>query len=99
MRPIAGIEPMARAVFRELDDRILQLEARVALTHTVGSLSGSGGVRAGSPANRGDAIDHHPEVYIQIDRSTNKVTFFVTSPTDTAGGSFDWVEWGSVTLT
>ena len=99
MRPIAAIEPYAREAIRELYEKVQKLEARVALTHTVGSLSGSGGVRYGTPSTRGAAREHHPEVFIQIDRTAAKVTFFATSPTDTLGGSFDWVEWGSVALT
>jgi len=98
VRPIAAIEPVAREAIRELDQRLLRIESRTSLTHTVGSTSGSGGVRYGTPASRGAAIDHHPEVFIQIDKTAAKVTFFATSPTDTAGGSFDWVEWGSVAL-
>lgn len=90
-------DDLARNEIKKLRRAVLVLQRKQA-SRERNVIEGTGRVRAGPPAARGDATDRHPEVFIQIDTANAKATFYITTATDAAGGTFDWASLGFVTL-
>ena len=97
-RPLDSIDPVAREQFKSIKRQLNALRTSTT-TELTSVLSAVGGVRTGAPSDRGMATDRFPEIFIQVDISNALVTGFVTIPTDTLGGSYDWATLFKFTLT
>ncbi len=81
-----------RRLIRKLDDKLSQ----AAVASSV--VSATGGVRTGTPAERGSAEQRHPEIFLQVDLTGGTFKVFATARSTTAG-AYDWLELRSHTLT
>ena len=79
------------SALKEIAQRFDILEARIG-SDIRGGVANPGQVIEGAPADRPDASDTHPAVYIQLE--DGKVTkWFIT--VRTAAGSWDWMQMGA----
>ena len=92
-------DPVVREEFKKMRRELLLLRTKVSQASR-SVIGATGGVRAGSAADRGIAAQRYPELYIEVDlgAATPKATLYWTTPTDLAGGSYQWAKVGSITL-
>jgi hypothetical protein len=98
MRPIDAAQTHTREELKRLDREVNKIRRLVSNTRAQ-NLSGVGGVRSGTPGERGIAAEHFPEIFIQVDVPNTKVTVYASIPTNTALTDFDWMVMGFYTLT